>query len=155
MSRWSARWGWTERVELYDADLDRQVRLEFVQAQIEARERHAQVASATLATLTAPVHAMLDALQDPKVLERLILDARASSNGFMALLRVIARCASVIPAIVAMERLSLGMSEELIQTEDKTESSLADRIVGDAVAIDLAIALLDRLVSGNSANDPN
>ena len=155
MSRWSARWDWTGRVAVYDADLDRRVRLKFLQAQVEARERHARVAQAALTTLTIPVRAMLDALQDPTVLERLTRQARESSDGLFALLGVVVRCASVIPAIIKMERLSLGMTTDSIEVDARDvlarDLSFADRITGDPEAVQLAIALLDR-VAGQDAD---
>lgn len=145
MSRWSARWDWTDRVEFYDADLDRRVRLTFLEAQIDARKRHARVAVAALATLTTPVQAMLIALRDPTVLEGLTRQALASSDGLFALLGVVVRCASVIPRIVAVERLSLGITTDLIEVDDEPDLSIANRIAGDPEAVELAIALLERV----------
>jgi hypothetical protein len=47
---------------------------------------------------------------------------------------------------VNVERLALGMTTETVEVGDKRQSdaSLADRIVQDPVATDLAIQLLDR-----------
>jgi hypothetical protein len=148
MSRWSVRWGWIERVNLYDADLDRRVRLKFIQAQIDARERHARVAQATLATLASPVGAMLNALRNPTVLERLTRQACASPAGLIALLGIVTRCASAIPAIIEVERLSLGMTTDSIDVDDKPDLSFANRIASDPVAVELAIALLGHLAEG-------
>ncbi len=145
MSRWSARWGWIRRVELYDAELYRRIRLTFVQAQIEARERHARVAQAALTTLTIPVRALLDTLRDPTVLERLTRQACASPAGLIALLGVATRCASAIPAIIAVERLSLGMTTDSLDVDDKPDLSFANRIAADPEAVELAIGLLARV----------
>ena len=152
---WSSRWGWVERSALYDGDLERQVRTKFAEAVIAAKERHARIAQAALTALTAPVRAMLDALQDPTTLERLTVQARASSGGVIALLNVCIRCAQAIPAVVAVERLSLGMTTDSIDVDadDRLarDLSFANRIAGDPEAVELAIALLDR-VSGQDAD---
>jgi hypothetical protein len=149
MSRWSARWEWTGRVASYDADLDRRVRLKFFQAHVEARERHARIAQAALATLTIPVQAMLDAMQDQMALGRLARQARESSDGLLALFGAVVRCASAIPAIVKIERLSLGMATDSVEVDAGNDVardlSFADRIAGDPEAVELAIALLDRV----------
>lgn len=145
MSRWSARWGWLQRSEQYDAYLDRLVRLKFAQAQVDARERHARLAQVTLTALTAPVRATLEALADPNVIQQLTDKARSGADGTIALLSVIARVAQAMPALVAMERLALRMTTESIKVEDKHDFTFANRIAGDPEATDLAIALLDRL----------
>ncbi|MDP9224752.1 MAG: hypothetical protein M3P18_13040, partial [Actinomycetota bacterium] len=82
-------------------------------------------------------------------LERLTVQARASSEGLVALLRVVIRCVSVMPAVIAVERLSLGMAKDSTEADDQPRLSLqlsfAERIAAESETVALATALLDRL----------
>ena len=144
---WSARWGWVDRAARWDAEIDRQHREKSMQAQLEARERHARLAQATLTVLTMPIRAALEAAKDPTVIQRLTEHAKIGSGGAIQLLATISRMAQVIPSMVTVERLALGMTTESMEVEDKrnVDASFADRITQDPEATSLAIALLDRL----------
>jgi hypothetical protein len=142
----SARWGWVDRVALWDADVDRQARRKLAQVEIEARERHARIAQATLTVLSLPVKAALEAAQDRRLIAGLV-NQIAFPSGFHALLTTIVRVASVLPAVVTMERQALGMTDGNleIKPERELDFSFADRIVRDQAATELAIRLLDRV----------
>ncbi len=144
---WASQWGWVDRAARWDAEIDRQHREKSLQAQLEARERHARLAQATLAVLTLPVRAALEAAKDPAVLQRLTEHARTGSGGAIQLLSTISRMAQVIPSMVTVERLALGMTTQSVEVEDSrdVDASFADRIAQDPEATSLAIALLDRL----------
>ena len=144
---WASRWGWVDRAAGWDAEIDRQHREKSLQAQLEARERHARLAQATLTVLTMPVRAALEAAKDPVVIQRLTEHAKAGPSGAIQLLATISRMAQVIPSMVTVERLALGMTTQSVEVEDSrdVDASFADRIAQDPEATSLAIALLDRL----------
>lgn len=143
---WSSQWGWVERAALWDAEIDRQHREKVVQAQLEARERHARLAQATLASLSLPVKALLEAARDPALVQKMVDQAAAGPAGSYQLLSTIARMASVMPSVVTIERLALGLTTESVEVEDKRDFDVAftNRILADSEAVDLAIALLHR-----------
>lgn len=143
---WASQWDWLTRVELYDADLDRQQRERLVKAQMEARERHGRIAQGTLTVISGATRAMLEAYQDPNVVKALSTKAKSGSDGALAVLQVIIRGASAIPSLVSVERMALGLTTESVEIHDKREvSTLASRIAADPEATDLAIRLLDRI----------
>ena len=58
-----------------------------------------------------------------------------------------------VPGLVDVERLSLGMNTEVIQLDDRRERSIGDRIREDPIALDMAIALEDRMSGTTNGND--
>lgn len=149
---WAAGWGWPERAQAWDAAQDRIARDRIAKDQLDARIRHARMASAALQALTVPSRATLEVLRDPTVMQRLVADARESTRGLLKLIDLVTWAGKTIPGLVAVERLSLGMSTELLEVEDRRADTLGQRIAADAQATDLAIALLDRL-AGTGTND--
>jgi hypothetical protein len=151
-ARWrtrAAHWGWTSRAEAWDAELDRQTREKLAKQQLEARERHQRLAQGTLTTLSAPVSALLQALQDPRVMQALTTRISSSPDSLLAMIGLIAQCAQAMPAIVSMERLALGLTTELLTIDENPVRDHAGmRIAEDPEATELAIALLDR-IAGN------
>jgi hypothetical protein len=150
---WSSQWDWVERAALWDAEIDRQHREKVIQAQLEARERHARLAQAILTVLTVPVKAALEAARDPALVQKMIDAAGQGPAGSYQLLSTIARMAAVMPSVVTMERLALGMTTDSVEVEDKREydASFANRIAADPLATDLAIALLARIARAPGA----
>lgn len=144
---WSSQWGWVERSTLWDAEIDRQHREKVVQAQLEARDRHARLAQATLTVLSLPVKAALEAARDPALVQKMIDAAGQGPAGSYQLLSTIARMAAVMPSVVTMERLALGLTTESVEVENKRDFDVAfaNRIVADQIATDLAIQLLSRV----------
>ena len=147
---WSSEWGWVERAALWDAEIDRQHRETLVQAQLEARERHARLAQATLTVLSLPVKAALEAARDPALVQKMVEAAGHGPAGSYQLLAAIARMASVIPSVVTMERQALGMTTVSVEVEEKRDFDVefANRILADSTATDLAIQILHRVASG-------
>lgn len=143
-----------ERAALWDAEIDRQHREKLVQAQLEARQRHARLAQATLTVLSLPVKAALEAARDPALVQKMVEAAGHGPAGSYQLLAAIARVASVIPSVVTMERQALGMTTVSVEVEEQREFdvSFADRVVKDQVATELAIQLLDRVARQPSRN---
>jgi hypothetical protein len=150
---WASQWGWVERAARWDLEIDRVHREKSMQALLEARERHARLAQATLTVLTMPIRAALEAAKDPAILRRLTEHAKTGPGGTIQLLAVISRMAQVIPHMVTVERLALGMTTEIVEVEDKRDGavSFADRITKDPEATSLAVALLDRLARQQTA----
>lgn len=147
---WSSEWGWVERAAVWDAEIDRQHREKLIQTQLEARERHARLAQATLTVLSLPVKAALEAARDPALVQKMVEAAGHGPAGAYQLLAAIARMASVIPSVVTMERQALGMTNESLEIEENRDFDVefANRIVADSEATDLAIALLHRVAAG-------
>lgn len=143
---WSSQWGWVERAALWDAEIDRQHREKVVQQQLEARERHARLAQATLTMMSMPVKAGLEASRDPAFMKNMI-DAAQQAGGARELLMLIARMAHEMPIVVTMERLALGLTTESVEVEDKRDYDVAftDRIVADPRSVELAIQLFSRV----------
>ena len=142
---WSSMWGWPERARAWDAQNELLAREKIAKDQVDARVRHARMANAALQTLTIPSRALLEALQDPHVMPRLIAEARESSRGVYKLLELVTWCAKAIPGLVQTERLSLGMTTDILEIEEKREDTLGVRIAQDPKAVDLAILLLDQI----------
>jgi hypothetical protein len=109
------------------------------------------MANAALQTLTVPSRALLEALQDPNVMPRLVAEARESSRGVFKLLELVTWCGRTIPGLVEVERLALGMSTEVIEIDDKREDTIGARIASDPKATDLAIQLLDAIAGTKEA----
>lgn len=147
---WSSEWGWVERAALWDAEIDRQHREKLIQTQLEARERHARLAQATLTVLSLPVKAALEAARDPALVQKMVEAAGHGPAGSYQLLAAIARMASVIPSVVTMERQALGMTTVCVEVEEKRDFDVAftNRILADSTATDLAIQLLHRVAAG-------
>jgi hypothetical protein len=62
-----------------------------------------------------------------------------------AVLRILTGVARVMPALISTERLALGLTTKVVEPVDRREFVLADRIVADSKATELAIELLDRI----------
>lgn len=148
---WSSKFSWVARAEVWDARQDKSARERIAKDQLDARVRHARMANASLQALTVPSRAILTALQNPTVMQRLVEESRTSTNGLIKLIDLATWAAKAIPGLVAVERLALGMTTEAIEVQDRREDALAEKIVGDAVATELAIALLDRLAGTDIA----
>jgi hypothetical protein len=148
---WSAEWKWRDRCAAYDTEIERQVRERLIKAQVEARERHARMAQATLTTLTMPIKAVLEASQNRDWMKGLTDAASAGPHAAMAFIRDISRIAGVFPGLVAVERLALGMSTEAVEIDDKRDDDLdavlAKRIIEDPAATELAIQLLNHVAN--------
>jgi hypothetical protein len=143
---WSVRFGWVIRSEAWDRDVDVKHRTKAEQIQADARERHARLAQGALAALTVPVRATLDAMQQPNMIASLTRQASTDAASFLAMVTIVARVASSIPALVAVERTALGMGRLPETPPDAVpHDGVAARIAEDPVATELAIALLDRL----------
>ena len=143
--RWSADWGWVNRVEAYDQHLERAKRERYKTAQLAAVERHSRLAQAILTSLSAPVRAFLDGIKDPAVLAQLTAKMPNDPGAVLQMLAVIVRAAQVAPGIVAMERMALGLSEDAFEVEEHRDTGFADAVAKDPEAIQLAIRLLDRI----------
>lgn len=149
---WSSRWGWVERAARWDDEVDAQFRAQHAAEQVEARKRHARFAQAGLSILTAPVRAALAAAQDPVVIQRLTDHMKIGPVHTLQVLTAISRMVAVAPELVNMERLALGLSTDALEIDDKREDhGLAQRIVADPAATELAIQLLDRLANAGQS----
>lgn len=150
---WCARWGWPQRAELYDADLERQVRLKCAKELVDARSRHLRIVVAQLQVVAANSRVVLEALSDPTQIGRLVSDARSSSKRLLEHLDRAARNASATAQLVETERLILGMSTEIVELEDR-RASLGSRIPENPQAVALAIQLLDSLAGTGPGTEP-
>jgi hypothetical protein len=143
--RWSREHAWVDRATAHDADLARQHREAYAAEQRRAAARHAQLARGALQVLSLPVRCLLDALR-PATLDQLTAEARTSPAGAVALLGLCVRVAQVLPSLVAIERLSLGITDgPLTDSEQVPGHPVGERIAADPEATALAIALLDRV----------
>ncbi len=141
---WSARWGWVERAFSYDAYLERQKRAALLDEQVEAAKRHARALQASIAATTVPVRIALEAATTAG-LEMLRAAARADATGLRAAFAEARLSAANLPMLVTAERLTLGMSTDHHEiTGAPAHDPVAEAIVSDPEALDLAIALLDR-----------
>lgn len=145
---WATVWGWAERAAAWDAQNDRIARDKIAKDQIDARVRHARMANAGLQVLTVPSRAVLEALQKPGVMQRLLEDAEKSTAGLLKLLELVAFAGRVIPGLVEVERLALGMTTDYIEIEERRDDLIGLRIAKDPRATELAIALLDQIANG-------
>lgn len=140
---WSARWGWVERAGAYDAHLDRQRRSAFEAEQVEAARRHARVLQAAISAATISLRVALETAATPDGVERLRTAALASAGGLRLAVADARLSAASLPALVAAERLTLGMATEHHQlTESRTFDPIAARIATDPAALEAAIHLL-------------
>lgn len=131
LGRWSSKWNWVERVRLYDAELDRQYRLEQEEERRKMAERHAKQAM----------------MFQNKILERLrtIDPNRLSPSDLIKWFDV----------AVKVERLSRGESTEITEVEHSgqvstnNEHTVTQRIVSDPVSRELARELFRRATSSD------
>lgn len=156
---WSTKFGWLDRTDLFDAHADRQARHALAKDRIEAAKRHARQAAGAANVLMAPVRVLMEAMQDPAVLQRAMADARASPKEFWKLVNMVSWAARSLPGLWEIERLSLGMTTEEIGIQETPQDDVAARfghaITGDPVVTDLALDLLDQLTrrAGASVTD--
>lgn len=141
-ARWSSRFDWIGRRDVYLADLERQRREKFLKAQHDAIERHARTCQAAVTVATVPVRAVLDRLTDPK------FRVEMQSATALTLLRESWRAGTILPGLIAAERQALGLSVTEIVVEDRREQerSWADRIAANPRLVDLATEMLDEMV---------
>lgn len=145
---WSVNWGWVTRASLWDQELDRQFRDKVAKDQTEARERHARLAQASLSVMSVPSRAMLEMMRDQETLSKLVEHGKKGPHALMQVLNTVARMAQVIPGLVSVERLALGLTTDSLEIADKRDSDvIANRIVEDPTATELAVALLDRVAN--------
>lgn len=144
---WSVQWGWVDRVAKHEDSVDRETRERLIKLQVEARERHARMAQATLTVLTTPVRAALEAIKDQNVLATLTQHAKTGPHTFHQALMAISRVAQVIPGLVTVERLALGLNTDAVVVDDRVDADagIADRIASDPEATALAIQLLNKM----------
>lgn len=151
---WSVEWGWVERAEAHDAELERQIREKLIADQIAARKRHAVQAADMLATFEVPVKALLKALTESTTLVTQLTEAMKDPAAAMQALGAITRIAAVLPGVVNVERIALGLAEDAIDVEASREPDpMAAKIVSDPEATALAIQLLGR-IAGVPASPP-
>jgi hypothetical protein len=148
--RTAVRWGWRERAEAWDAEVDRQTRAATAKEHSDIRLRHARVAQGAMTALSVPVRTVIDALQqDPALLTRLVDQVKGNPMALLSVVAVAARVASIFPGLAVMERAALGVTVTPTSTIESPEArrtwSFATRITSDPVATDLAIQLLDAL----------
>lgn len=144
---WARRHRWQQRAAAWDAHLDRQAREQKEREQLAARNRHAALANANLRVLALPSTASLVLLRDhPEAFTALVERARRSTAALRDLLLLAAACGRVIPALVELERLSLGMTSTEIALTERRDDALGALVPTDPEAVELALALLDRLV---------
>ena len=138
-------WGWVERAFAFDREKDRQAREKLVKDQLEARARHARIANATMAALSVPSRVVLEALQDPQVMKRLLEQAQKSTKAFVKLVDLVSWASRSIPGLVTVERLALGLSTEQIAVEEAQADPTGRTIANDPATAALALELLGRL----------
>jgi hypothetical protein len=155
-SRWASRWGWSERAAMFDDDLDKQARARFAEEVLAAKARHQRTIQAAMSVVVGPIRMMLDTLQDGAVLQRETQAARTSSAGFAALFDRMIRSVQVLPAVIASERLVLGLSTAALDVEpkDSFRDKYAALVAADPIACDLAIQLLDRVAGTGPGTEP-
>lgn len=147
-SVWAANWGWVERASMWDQELDRQFREKVAKDQIEARERHARLAQASLSVMAVPSRALLEMMRDAETLTKLVNHGKQGPHAMMQVLNTVARMAQVIPGLVGVERLALGLTTDSLEIADRRDADvIATRIVEDPKATELAVALLDRVAN--------
>lgn len=144
--QWAAAWNWRQRAIDWDREIDRRLREKLAEDQVEAKTRHKRLAEMSLTALSVPGRVVLQALQDPEVLQRLIADAKASSTGFMKVLDMVTWATKNMPGLVEVERLSLGMATESIELGPKPETTGLE-IAQDPQATDLMIKLVSHMAN--------
>lgn len=146
---WSSEDEWVPRLELWDAEVDRQRREKFLKTQLDAVERHARLTQAAITVATVPVRAILNRLSDPAFLAGLETQAAGP------LLKDSWRAIQMLPSLINAERQALGLAQMEVAVEDRRldERSLADRIVSDPEATRLAVELLNQVARVPSAED--
>ena len=143
----SVRYGWVARAAASDRHLDRQKLAALETEQVEAGRRHARVLQAAISALTIPVRIGAgDGFDDERAGDVAACGAgdrprAARGGGRSALLGGV-----TLPALVQAERLTLGMTTEHYEfSETPKVDVVAQRILMDPAAMDLAIELLDRV----------
>jgi phosphoribosylcarboxyaminoimidazole (NCAIR) mutase len=143
---WSVRWGWVERAGEYDRHLEQKRRTALLDEQAEAAKRHARVLQAAISTVTLPVRIALETAATPGGLEKLRAAANASASGLRTAIAEARLSAAHLPALVASERLVLGMSTDYLEVGEKPLfDAVAERIVRDPKAVSIAVQLVDQL----------
>lgn len=139
-----AEWGWVERAEAWDRSQDALAREKLTKERLEAAERHAKMAQAALSVLSIPSRVLLEAIQqDPLLVQNLVKEARSSPKAAIKLIDLVSWATKGIPGLVDVERLSRGMSTEVIEIGEKRDE-LGLNFASDPEATELALALLDR-----------
>jgi hypothetical protein len=141
-ARWSVAFNWVARRDAYSAHLDEERRAKFLKTQQEAVERHQRAAQAMLTLATLPARTLLNRLTDPA------FQAELDRLPGVSLLRECWRAASIVPGLIATERLALGLATLEVVLDDRRaeldrERAVADRIAADPALTSLAIQLLD------------
>ncbi len=113
---------------------------------MEAGRRHARVLQAAISALTIPIRIALETGSTTSGLETLRHAAQATALGLRAAVAEARFSAAYLPALVQAERLTLGMTTEHYEfSETPKVDVVAQRILMDPAAMDLAIELLDRV----------
>jgi hypothetical protein len=105
---WSARNRWHERVNGWDAELERRKQVAITKEIYEMAQRHVSVAQSYIDALMEPAREMARRLEDPEFRD---LENLPTPH----LLMLVARCSAVIPNLMKAERLARG--EPLVRAQ--------------------------------------
>jgi hypothetical protein len=140
LGAWSARNRWGERVNAWDAELERQKQIAVTEEIQEMTRRHIAAAQDYITALMEPAREMARRLKDPQFRE---LEDLPTPH----LLMLAARCASVIPALQKAERLARGEPSVHAQVPSYGTVDLFQRI-------DLYAAEFERILAHAASGAP-
>lgn len=115
--RWSKGWRWRERALAYDRHLDAAAVKAATKARRDMAARHAGLANGALGALQAPVASLIAKIQTPEFI------ADMASWKPREQLAFIAKSATAIKDLVAVERLSRGAPSDVVGTIGTTATA--------------------------------
>lgn len=143
---WSARWSWVARADAFDAHLAKQKQLALEHEQAEAAKRHARALQAAISSVMLPVRTALETAATPEGLAKLRTAAQADAAGLRGALADARMAVAHLPALIASERLTLGLSTERSEVREPPVRDLAAEAIAASPELTAAATdLLDKI----------
>ena len=152
---WSSTYSWQARLDEWDRQIDAEDRQKLLDARKAAIERHLRTIQAAIQVVVLPIRIVLEIVATPDGMERL---RALGEKNLLGLVREAHNGLRNLPALVESERLALGIIDvervEIALEREVIVDDFAHKLAADPHAVDLAIALLDRIAGGDAELPP-